>query len=58
MNPYVRKRLAQYLKIDVQTDCASRSHHHKGLHVAIFKLWPYCEHENKIKCSHSCIFTI
>lgn len=43
MNSLGQKLLAQYLKVDVQTDCVSRSYHHKGLHVTIFKLWPYCE---------------
>lgn len=32
-----------YLKLDVQTKCASRFDHLKGLHVAIFELWPYCD---------------
>lgn len=41
INPLGGKLPVQYLKVDVQTDCVPRFYHHKVLHVAIFKLWPY-----------------
>lgn len=50
--------VAQYLKVDVQTDCVSRSHHHKGLHVAVFEFWPYCEVKIKKCLDPTFIYTI